>query len=289
MSALDERIAKYPQKTLAVDNVTISYREAGQGIPVVLLHGIGSGSGSWLFQLEALQKNYHLIAWDAPGYGQSSPLTREIPEASDYADVLKRLVDALALKTFYLIGHSFGSLIAAAYCHQFAASVSSLVLVNPAMGYGKNRPEERDRKNQVRIELMHSLGPAGLAQERGRKLVSSTASKTAVRLVQWNMSRLHKQGYIQAVNMLANSDLCEFCQGIDKSVLVLCGSEDQITPETMAIKIAWCYEKSHYISLEGMGHASYIEGAAKFNQYLDEFIATRENNTSIQTAVGSWI
>ena len=289
MTALDERIAKYPQKILAVDNVDISYREAGQGIPVVLLHGIGSGSGSWLFQLESLQQNYHLIAWDAPGYGQSSPLTKEIPEALDYADTLKRLVDALRLKTFYLIGHSFGALIAAAYCHQFSASVSSLVLVDPAMGYGKNRPEERDRKNHARIELMQSLGPGGLAQKRGRKLVSSTASKTAIRLVRWNMSRLHKKGYIQAVNMLANSDLCEFCKGIDKSVLVLCGSDDQITPETMAIKIAWCYERSHYISLEGMGHASYIEGAEIFNQYLDKFIAARENNTSISEAVVSWI
>ena len=167
MTALDERIAKYPQKILAVDNVDISYREAGQGIPVVLLHGIGSGSGSWLFQLESLQQNYHLIAWDAPGYGQSSPLTKEIPEALDYADTLKRLVDALRLKTFYLIGHSFGALIAAAYCHQFSASVSSLVLVDPAMGYGKNRPEERDRKNHARIELMQSLGPGGWHRKEG--------------------------------------------------------------------------------------------------------------------------
>lgn len=289
MSALDERIAKYPEKILAVDNIDISYREAGQGIPVVLLHGIGSGSASWLFQLESLRQYYRLIAWDAPGYGQSSPLTREIPSALDYADVLKRLVDALGLKTFYLTGHSFGALIAAAYCYQFSASVSSLVLADPAMGYGKNGPEERDRKIQERIELMQSLGPTGLAQERGKKLVSSRASKTAVRLIQWNMSRLHEKGYIQAVNMLANSDLCEFCKGIDNPVLVLCGSEDQITPETMAIKIARCYERSHYISLEGMGHASYIEGAAIFNQYLDKFIAARENNTSMPATVASWI
>ena len=288
MVTLDERIAKYPEKLLAIGNITVSYREAGQGIPVLLLHGIGSGSASWLFQFEALCPHYRLIAWDAPGYGQSSLLPQEIPSALDYVQVLKRLVDTLGLRAFHLTGHSFGALIAAAYCYRFSASVSSLILVDPAMGYGQDRPAERERKTRARVALMRSLGSVGLAQERGQKLVSPMASRTAIHLVQWNMSRLREKGYIQAANMLANSDLCELCKGVDNSVLVLCGSEDEITPETMAIRIARCYERSCYTALEGVGHASYIEGATKFNQHLCSFIAAHENNTSTVTAA-PWI
>ncbi len=278
MATLDERLAKFPQKNLTVDNVAISYREAGEGIPLVLLHGIGSGSGSWLFQFESLQQQYHVVAWDAPGYGESTPLDKSIPEVMYYADVLKRLVDGLGLKTFYLVGHSLGALIASAYCYQFSETVLSLVLANPATGYGKDNPEVRDSKNNARIELMERLGPQGLAKERSRKLLSDNAPENAVDLVRWNMSRLHKQGYIQAANMLANSNLCEFCQKISKRVLILYGVHDRITPETMAVKVARCYEQSEYKSIKGAGHASYIEAPEVFNFYIKEFIETQENN-----------
>ena len=66
---LDDRIAKFAPKT----SRGIAYRETGAGPALVLLHGIGSGSAGWLFQLETL-KGYRLIAWDAPGYGESENL-----------------------------------------------------------------------------------------------------------------------------------------------------------------------------------------------------------------------
>src|SRR5205809_4471238 len=66
---LDERIARFaPRKSKG-----ISYRETGVGQALVLMHGIGSGAAGWLFQLETL-KGYRLIAWDAPGYGDSELL-----------------------------------------------------------------------------------------------------------------------------------------------------------------------------------------------------------------------
>src|SRR2546429_10027606 len=63
---LDQRIARYPRR----HSKAISYRETGAGQALVLLHGIGSSSAGWLCQLESLA-GYRLIAWDAPGYGES--------------------------------------------------------------------------------------------------------------------------------------------------------------------------------------------------------------------------
>ena len=75
---LDERIARFaPRKSK-----TISYRETGAGPALVLLHGIGSGSAGWLLQLETL-KGYRLIAWDAPGYGESENLPVEKPRPAN--------------------------------------------------------------------------------------------------------------------------------------------------------------------------------------------------------------
>src|SRR5437868_1944891 len=70
---IDERIARWALKK----SKGISYRESGAGPALVCLHGIGAASAGWLLQLETLQ-GYRLIAWDAPGYGESDFLPLEI-------------------------------------------------------------------------------------------------------------------------------------------------------------------------------------------------------------------
>ena len=71
---IDERISRFPLRK----SKGTSYREAGTGPALVCLHGIGAASAGWILQLESL-KSYRLIAWDAPGYGESDflpPVTR---------------------------------------------------------------------------------------------------------------------------------------------------------------------------------------------------------------------
>jgi len=57
MTLLD-RLAKYPVKTIVVDGQVHAYREAGQGQPLILLHGISSGSASWINQLDVLRQSF---------------------------------------------------------------------------------------------------------------------------------------------------------------------------------------------------------------------------------------
>jgi len=60
-----------------------SFREAGEGPTLVLLHGIGSNAGSWCNQLVTLSDQFRVLAWDAPGYGESTPLDELQPQARD--------------------------------------------------------------------------------------------------------------------------------------------------------------------------------------------------------------
>src|SRR5438045_9502504 len=105
MSTLDERIARFAPK----NSGAITYRETGSGQALVLLHGIGSGSAGWLFQLESL-KGYRLIAWDAPGYGASEALKMPQPRPADYAGALHAFLDRLLLKDVVIVGSSLGCL-----------------------------------------------------------------------------------------------------------------------------------------------------------------------------------
>ena len=103
MSLLDERIAAFPSRCVRVGGKALAYRESGEGQALVLLHGIGSGSASWLFQLEELNDSYRVIAWDAPGYGESDTFSIERPHPADYARALAVLLGVLQVKSFVLV------------------------------------------------------------------------------------------------------------------------------------------------------------------------------------------
>jgi pimeloyl-ACP methyl ester carboxylesterase len=60
----------------------VAWLEAGEGPALVLLHGIGSGARSWRAQLDGLSDRFRTIAWNAPGYGESSPLAPDAPSGS---------------------------------------------------------------------------------------------------------------------------------------------------------------------------------------------------------------
>ena len=92
------------------DGATLSYREAGQGAPVVLIHGVGLQSAAWGPQVEALAKTNRVIALDMPGHGGSSPLT-DGATLPDFVAWLHRALDALGLNQVSLAGHSMGALI----------------------------------------------------------------------------------------------------------------------------------------------------------------------------------
>src|SRR2546423_5461443 len=107
---IDERIARWALKK----SKAISYRESGAGPALVCLHGIGAASAGWLLRLETLNR-YRLIAWDAPGYGESDFLPVEKPRPADYAQALHEFLDRLLLKDVVLVANSLGCLMASAY------------------------------------------------------------------------------------------------------------------------------------------------------------------------------
>src|SRR6478609_5303310 len=109
-------LASFPERVLQLRNgARVAVRErgtVGEGASLVLLHGISSGAASWL---QALPAQAHVVAWDAPGYGFSTPLPQEAPLAADYAARLHATLQALDVKRCVLVGHSLGALMACAY------------------------------------------------------------------------------------------------------------------------------------------------------------------------------
>jgi len=280
ISRINETLdSKYPLNQLNIGSGHISYRESGRlnKDVLVLLHGIGSASGSWFRQLEELSLNFRVIAWDAPGYGKSTALSNEYPKAIDYAQVLEKFFKNLNIQPYIIVGHSLGALIAGSYAASYPNSSLRLILVDPANGHGELGKQERSEKLRLRLDNMDKFGPEELANERAPALLSKNASVEALELVRWNMSKLRLEGHAQAAHMLSSGNLVKDAQYFSGQVLVLCGSEDMITPEVGAKKIAAAYNNSSYQTLLGAGHASYIENPALCNDLILRFAENRND------------
>jgi pimeloyl-ACP methyl ester carboxylesterase len=262
---LEERIARFAPR----QSKGISYREAGAGPALVLLHGIGSSSASWLFQLESLA-GYRLIAWDAPGYGGSDFLPQAQPRPPDYAQALHEFLERLLLKDVVLVGNSLGCLMAGAYAAAHPERVRSMVLLGPAGGYGDLA--DREAKLTERLRQLDELGPAGLAEQRSPTLVAKGSPPIALELVRWSQRRIRPQGYRQAVYCLAQGRLAADARRYGKKVLVACGAEDIITPEAGCKAIARAFPRGEYRTLDGIGHAPHVEAPERINDLIAGFV-----------------
>ena len=245
---------------------------------MVFLHGISSGSGSWVHQLTHFGSSARCVSWDAPGYGKSSALANPFPSASDYERALAGFLDAVQVESSLIVAHSLGAIMAAAFAARHPDRVRAMVLLDPATGYGSLPHEQGIAKLNSRLSQLGDLGIEGLARTRAGALVSDRASPEAIELIRWNMTKLSHGGYSQAAQMLAGADLLQDAKVFKSRVLVACGTEDRITPEADCREVALAFARGQYLGLQGLGHASYIEAPRVVNHRIAEFYMGTQND-----------
>ena len=278
-ATLDTRLVRFAPREVRAGEACVSYREAAadqangnEALPLVLLHGIGSGAASWVQQFEVLGGARRVLAWDAPGYGASTPVASASPIAADYARVLGDWLDAAGIARCVLVGHSLGAIIAGAFAAAHPQRVSGLLLISPAGGYGAADAQVRADKRDARLAMLAELGPQGLADKRSANMLSPHASDEARGWVRWNMARVIPHGYAQATHLLANADLAADlaqCAGrVPMAVAV--GAEDTITPPAACERLAHI-AKAPFETIARAGHAGYIEQPDAYNALIDTF------------------
>jgi pimeloyl-ACP methyl ester carboxylesterase len=267
-SVAERLLAAYPLQKVSTRRGIISYRESGAGPALCLLHGISSQSGSWVHQLDALAPRFHVVAWDAPGYGESDRLPENAPATRDYADSLAGLLDALGIPRTLLVGSSFGALIAGAFAAARPDRVVGLVLLSPAGGYGLADASEREEKLAARLQRLARLGPLGLAQALPAGMLSERASAEARALAAWSAARIRPDGYAQAARTLAEGRLIEDARNYPGPTLVIAGTEDDITPAAGSERIAQAFPRGTFRLIENAGHLCLLDAPAVVNSAI---------------------
>lgn len=265
-----EQVRAHPLLHQAIPDGTVCYRRGGEGADtLVLLHGIGSASGSWIMQLTGLAGRCRMLAWDAPGYADSTPVAAAEPLAADYARRMWAWLDAMDAGRIALVGHSLGALIAAAAAAERPARVRGLTLLAPAQGYARATARVRRQKRDDRLAMLARLGPLAMGRERGANLLSSTADVEQIELAQAMMGGVNVGGYIQATHMLSTGDLLTDLERVTCPVRVASGSADAITPAQGCEAVAR-HVGAPYLSLGPAGHLCAVEASSMVNALLVE-------------------
>jgi pimeloyl-ACP methyl ester carboxylesterase len=123
--------------------VRINYYEAGQGPPIILLHGFGASAYSWRFLGPALAADHRVFTLDLKGYGLSAKPEDGKYAISDQADMVAEFIRTRDLRDLVVIGHSMGGGVTLMTYFKVAEDnpgrIKRLVLIDSA-GYPQKMP-----------------------------------------------------------------------------------------------------------------------------------------------------
>lgn len=127
----DAKPTGFEERFLDARGCRLRYLVAGEGDPLVLVHGLGGAAANWLALAPLLLPGRRLIVPELPGHGGSSPLPAA-PSLSPYADRLGLLLDHEGAAPAAVVGHSLGGAVALRLALRRPEAVSALVLAAAA-------------------------------------------------------------------------------------------------------------------------------------------------------------
>lgn len=233
----------------------------------VFLHGISSGADSWLNQTDYFSNNTSVLAWNAPGYGNSAQIEKQQPNAVDYSKRLLALLESRDIQRINIVGHSLGALIAAAFASEYPEKVHKLILVNPAQGYGDFDEVKQEEVAEMRPKLLKKLGGVEMARQRSSALLFN-ASHNKVRLLEQIMAQITLEGFEKSSQLLARDSIHHYLEKIDRPIDLIYGTEDGITTPKIMFEIEARHKNIALYAIAAASHLSYLDQPEDFNQIL---------------------
>ena len=256
---------------IKVDGLSIAFEQKGKGSPLVLLHGALSDSRMWHRQIDALSDEFTLVAWDAPGCGNSEDPPKSF-SLSDFADSLAGLIEVLNLENPHVIGLSFGGGLALELYHRHPEIPKSLVLASAYAGWAGSLPPE-EVEERVKQGLKQSDWPTERVVEKWiPSLFPESAPKDVVKETARIMADFHPVGMRAMLTAFAESNLYEILTTIEVPTLLLYGEEDQRSPLEIAKEMEDKIPTSKLVTIPDAGHMISSETPAIFNSEVRDFL-----------------
>jgi pimeloyl-ACP methyl ester carboxylesterase len=133
----DERRLRFASLQTRVG--TISTLAAGEGDPVICVHGLGATKASFLPTVAALADHHRVIAMDLPGFGESDKPISAPYDAPYFARAVTALLDRLEIDRAHLVGNSMGGRVSIEMGLREPERVGRIALLSPALAWLRDR------------------------------------------------------------------------------------------------------------------------------------------------------
>lgn len=239
--------------------IELSYLEQGAGDALILIHGLGANADSWRPQVDALAKNYRVIAMDLRGHGQSGVRAEEPITVRAFADDVAALVKNLGIERAHFAGISMGGMIALEIIVRYGGQVKSLILADTTAFFPPPQAREELLRHFDSLEMVE-WGQAMALRVLRRKAPPEQRREVAQMLAA-NRRAVYRQGLLAAFE----SDYRWVLPQVNLPTLILVGEEDQATPIGYAGYLHKHIQGSVLQVISQAGHFANLENPAAFN------------------------
>ena len=252
--------------------VTLNYREAGSGPPLVFLHGWCDGSASWAATLDAFAATYHCVAPDMRGHGDSGMPRDHCYTSEALTNDIVAICGQAGVTSPVIVGHSYGGYLAAEVARRFPGFARAIVVEDQALdlrGFtGQMRAVEflvrsADTHMAFRDQLFDGMVTDAMPPD-ARAVIASLKSTTPVEVGQALWSALFE---FTEREIAVRSDELIDALGNQPSLLVDASHSAEYYAE-----VARRAPGTQTVVIEG-GHWVHLEHPAAFRQRLREFIS----------------
>ena len=254
----------------------IAYYKTGKGPAVILIHGLGLRSESWIEQIKILKKNYTIYSLDLPGHGQSKLLSQNKLTLKGFCSEITKFIKLLNIYKPILIGHSLGALITI----EIAGNNPNILKSGIAISSVYKRSKDALRKVQKRAKeikekpneetLVNKLIERWFGKSKSFKI--NNHAKFIKKLLFLNKKN-NFEGYSRAYELFSKLDgnSTKTIKNIQVPMLYITGEKDLNSTPSMSKKLAKINDHN-YAVIKGAKHVVPLTHAKQCNFHLINFI-----------------
>jgi len=259
---------------MSASATSLHVETAGDGPPLVLLHGFAMHGGVFAPILQALARRHRVHVVDLPGHGYSSEA-----QATSLAGVADAVVSSLALdEPATFLGWSFGGLVAQHIAHARGRDVAALVLVctSPRFVADAGWPHAMSAQtlarfgDELRVAYRPTLQRFLTLQVQGSEAGRATLS--ALRQALFARGAPSPATLASVLQILKGSDMRTEAPRIAAPTLVVTGSRDALTPAAAGAWLAQAIPRARLAQIEGAAHAPFLSHRDEFLDALRTFL-----------------
>jgi pimeloyl-ACP methyl ester carboxylesterase len=254
--------------------VEIYYEEDGEGAPLLLIPGFGTGLWIWFKQVPAFAKKFRAITFDPRGISRSTAPDEPVTIRT-IADDAAELLRALSIESAHILGASFGGFVAQEFALSYPRMTRSLLLCCTSFGGPRHvapsvetlqalaSTKGLNTQERVRENLLLAFSPWFI--ERHREEVEQVIELRAQNFVP-------EHAYLHQLQAALAFNTEERVSQVKAPTLVLTGDADTIVPPENSRNLAALIPHARLVLIAGGSHTFFIEQAEEFNAAIIEFI-----------------